>query len=70
MSIFIEKKNKEKQMKSIQKVFLSALEVIHPDHLVTNALQRTGNQLVLKDRSYNLKQNVNVIGFGKAVHGE
>jgi hypothetical protein len=57
-------------MKSIQKIFLSALEIIRPDRLVINALHRTGNRLVLKDRSYDLKQNVNVIGFGKAVYGE
>lgn len=53
-----------------QLIFKSSLESVKPDKLVAAALHRSGNFLRVNGRSYELKNNVKVIGFGKAVHGK
>ncbi|XP_066928701.1 glycerate kinase-like [Clytia hemisphaerica] len=55
--------------KTLQLIFTAALDSIRPENLVKNALQRNGNLMTIKDRSYLLNKNVHVIGFGKAVYG-
>ena len=55
--------------KTLQLIFTAALDSIRPEKLVKNALQRNGNLMTVKDRSYMLNKNVHVVGFGKAVYG-
>ncbi|BFZ08130.1 hypothetical protein BsWGS_11169 [Bradybaena similaris] len=59
------------QMSDARKIFDQAVDAVLPHHLVRNTLNLSQNGTVLKveDREYSLKQNIYVIGFGKAVIG-
>lgn len=52
-----------------KKIFASAMETIAPDKLARNSLHRRGDVLVVNDKEYRLKENVYVVGYGKAVLG-
>ena len=52
-----------------QKIFQVSLESVLPRNLILKALHRNGNTLTVNSRTYNLENNVYVVGFGKAVLG-
>ena len=52
-----------------QKIFQVSLESVLPRNLILKALHRNGNTLTVNNRTYNLENNVYVVGFGKAVLG-
>ena len=52
-----------------QKIFQVSLESVLPRNLILKALHRNGNSLTVNNRTYNLENNVYVVGFGKAVLG-
>lgn len=50
-------------------VFAAAVEAVQPDSIVSRALQRRGNELLIAERKFSLSNNVHLVGFGKAVLG-
>ncbi|XP_061642501.1 glycerate kinase isoform X2 [Phyllopteryx taeniolatus] len=52
-----------------REVFAAALEAVQPDIAIRQNLERHGNSLVCGGRKFPLKNNVHMVGFGKAVLG-
>ncbi|XP_066520963.1 glycerate kinase [Hoplias malabaricus] len=50
-------------------VFAAAVEGVQPDSVVRRGLQREGSELLVGGRSFKLKNNLHMVGFGKAVLG-
>ena len=50
-------------------VFAAAVEGVQPDSVVRRGLQRNGDELVVGDRTFKLSNNLQLVGFGKAVLG-
>lgn len=59
----------EKMKRKIHEIFQAALDAIKPNTLVERALHCAGDVLTVSNRNYKLKNNVHVVGFGKAVYG-
>uniref|UniRef100_A0A0P4WI00 Glycerate kinase n=2 Tax=Scylla TaxID=6760 RepID=A0A0P4WI00_SCYOL len=53
----------------IWKVFMTGVDSVHPKEIVKKFVKRDGEKLVIGNAEYDLKNNVYVIGFGKAVIG-
>lgn len=54
---------------SMRQIFLEAVDSVLPQKLVRNYVKYQGNQLIVGHRCYAIRQNVHMIGFGKAVLG-
>ncbi|XP_024271807.1 glycerate kinase isoform X1 [Oncorhynchus tshawytscha] len=52
-----------------REVFASAIEAVQPDIVMRRGLERTGDTLLVNGRSFTLKNNLHLVGFGKAVLG-
>ncbi len=50
-------------------IYKKGLFAVLPVNLVRKALKVDGNQLCVKNTEYHLKQNIHIVGFGKAVLG-
>ncbi|XP_076870138.1 glycerate kinase [Brachyhypopomus gauderio] len=50
-------------------VFAAAVEGVQPGSVVRRGLQRRGDELVVGGRSFTLRNNLHLVGFGKAVLG-
>lgn len=53
----------------IWKVFMAGVDSVHPKQIVKNFVRREGDKLTVGNVQYDLKNNVYVVGFGKAVIG-
>ncbi|XP_010900155.2 glycerate kinase [Esox lucius] len=52
-----------------REVFAAAIEAVQPDTVVHQGLQRTGDTLLVNGHSFTLRNNLHLVGFGKAVLG-
>ncbi|KAJ8257380.1 hypothetical protein GJAV_G00184980 [Gymnothorax javanicus] len=52
-----------------REVFAAAVGAVQPDRVVRGSLERSGNCLHVAGHSFELKNNVHLVGFGKAVLG-
>ncbi|KAK3557102.1 hypothetical protein QTP70_024659 [Hemibagrus guttatus] len=50
-------------------IFAAAVEGVQPDSVVHRALQRRGDELVVAEHCFELRHNLHLVGFGKAVLG-
>ena len=50
-------------------IFLSAVDSVLPQTMVTRTLKRSGDNLLVNDTTYHLDHNVHIVAFGKAVAG-
>lgn len=53
----------------IWKIFMTGVDSVHPKEIVKNVVKRESEKLIIGNAKYDLKNNVYVIGFGKAVIG-
>ena len=52
-----------------REVFAAAVGGVQPDSVVRRSLERRGDSLLVGGRSFTLKHNLHLVGFGKAVLG-
>ncbi|XP_046880581.1 glycerate kinase isoform X1 [Hypomesus transpacificus] len=52
-----------------REVFAAAVSGVQPDSVVRKSLERRGDSLLVGGRSFTLKHNLHLVGFGKAVLG-
>ncbi|XP_039260356.2 glycerate kinase-like [Styela clava] len=52
-----------------QRIFKSAIGAVLPPALVHSNLERLGDTLAVGSKTYDLRHNVHIVGFGKAVSG-
>ncbi|GAA6104854.1 glycerate kinase [Tachysurus ichikawai] len=50
-------------------IFAAAVEGVQPDNIVRRALQRQDDELVVAEHRFELRHNLHLVGFGKAVLG-
>lgn len=61
--------NFHENVSKIWKVFMIGVDSVHPREIVKNFVRREGEKLAIGNVKYDLKNNVYVVGFGKAVIG-
>ncbi|XP_069045709.1 glycerate kinase [Lepisosteus oculatus] len=52
-----------------REIFGAAVGAVQPDAVVRRSLERQGERLLVGGRSYTLRENLHLVGFGKAVLG-
>ncbi|KAM3622033.1 uncharacterized protein V6R79_019611 [Siganus canaliculatus] len=50
-------------------VFAAAVEAVQPDAVIRQSLENKGDSLLINGRKFKLRQNLHLVGFGKAVLG-
>ena len=52
-----------------REVFATAVEAVQPDVVVRRSMERKDDSLLIDGRSFVLRNNLHMVGFGKAVLG-
>lgn len=52
-----------------REVFATAVEAVQPDAVVRRSVERKDNALLIDGHSFALRNNLHLVGFGKAVLG-
>lgn len=52
-----------------REVFAAAVEAVQPDTVVCQSIERKEDSVVIDGRTFALKHNLHLVGFGKAVLG-